>query len=87
MQIPNWNLLIVNYNGFKLARFYDKNVKIILKYEIRRYISSKIIKNGNRIKIKKIRKFVLKRFLSDYGSNLILDSFSDLINEKKLKLE
>ncbi|MFX1409232.1 MAG: competence protein CoiA family protein [Promethearchaeota archaeon] len=32
--IPSWSLLCVNYNGFKLARFYDKSVKRVLKDRI-----------------------------------------------------
>lgn len=81
MKIPNWNLLTVDYNGFKLARFYDKNVKSVLKREIHSCVSGEIGCNRNN---KKIRKLVLKRFSSTYGSRLILESLLELIKENKL---
>jgi hypothetical protein len=37
-KIPSWNLLCVNFNGAKLARFYDKNVKRVLKVLLIRFI-------------------------------------------------
>ncbi|MFX0040137.1 MAG: competence protein CoiA family protein [Promethearchaeota archaeon] len=41
-KIPSWSLLCVNYNGFKLARFYDRSIKIILKKEIFMFLKKKV---------------------------------------------
>ena len=37
-QIPSWKLLCSDFVGYKIARFYDKNVKNVLKKEIESYI-------------------------------------------------
>lgn len=86
-KIPSWNLLTVNYNGFKLARFYDKNIKSILKKEIFKFVLNNFKNSQKHYKYKIIRKLVLNRFSCKYGRYLTLDSFSDLIKEKKLDLE
>ena len=87
MKISSWNLLTVSYNGYKLARFYDKNIKSILKNEIFRYVFSNLNNSQKQYKFKTIRKLVLNHFSNKYGRYLILDSFSDLIKEKKLDLD
>ncbi|HDZ17087.1 MAG TPA: hypothetical protein ENH75_02290 [archaeon] len=86
-KIPSWNLLTVNYNGFKLARFYDKNIKSILKKEIFKFVLNELTNSQEHCKYKIIRKLILNRFSCKYGRYLTLDSFSDLIKEKKLDLE
>jgi len=87
MQIPSWNLLTVNYNGLKLARFYDKNIKSVLKNEIYRYIVWNIKNTQLQYRYKTIRKLVLHQFTPKYGKYLILNTFSDLIKEKKIDID
>ncbi|MFX0041819.1 MAG: competence protein CoiA family protein [Candidatus Hodarchaeota archaeon] len=43
--IPSWNLLCVKYNGFKIARFYDKSIIRVLKDLIADFIIKKTKKN------------------------------------------
>ena len=82
VNILSWNLLTVNYNGFKLARFYDKNIKSILKENIFQYILYNLRNSQKHYKYRHLRKLVLNRFSYNYGRYLILDSFSDLIKDK-----
>jgi hypothetical protein len=53
-KIPSWKLSCTKYRGFKIARFYDKNVKIRLQGEILEYIKdlsiSRCINCNNRLK-------------------------------------
>ena len=60
-KIPNWNLSSIKYRGFKIARFYDKNVKIKLQGEIFEYIKDITRKECRNCKIlfKKLRRCVL----------------------------
>lgn len=39
-KIPSWKLSCTRYRGFKIARFYDKNIKIRLQEEIFDYIKN-----------------------------------------------
>jgi len=57
-KIPSWNLLCVKYNDFNIARFYDKNIKRVLKEEISTFLKEKKDRNCNncRIKFKNLRK-------------------------------
>ena len=83
VEIPNWNLFTVNYNGIKLARFYDKNIKSVLKHEIYRFIST-INKNKDKpASTKKLKKLVLKHFSQTYGKPLILESLSGLTQKRR----
>ena len=62
VKIPSWTLLCVNFNGFDIARFYDKNVKRILKDKILRFLKEKKFRNYNNSKTKNnnLRKFSIK---------------------------
>ncbi|MFX0030554.1 MAG: competence protein CoiA family protein [Candidatus Hodarchaeota archaeon] len=66
VKIPSWSLLFVNYNGFKLARFYDKNIKRVLKEKIFNFIKKKIIKelDNNKSDLKS-NKFYHRREIID----------------------
>ena len=87
IKIPSWNLLTVNYNGLKLARFYDKNIKSVLKNEIYRYVVSNSKHTQKQYKYKTIKKLVLNQFTPKYGRYLILNTLSNLIKEKKIDLD
>lgn len=60
-KILSWNLLCVKYNNFNIARFYDKNVKRVLKEEISIFLKEKKNRNCNncRIKFKNLRNCVV----------------------------
>ena len=80
--IQNWKLLCVTYNGIKLARFYDKNMKSALKDRL--YIYYK--KNNKNIKLeKKLIKDILNHFGTKYGIYLIYFAMFELIQEKKIE--
>jgi hypothetical protein len=84
-KIPSWNLLCVNYNNFKLARFYDKNVKRKLKNKIIVFLKkkeienidktkadSKNVKNHNANKVLNFKQYKKKKLIK-----LILNNFND----------
>jgi competence CoiA-like predicted nuclease len=79
-KISSWNLLCVEFNGFKLARFYDKNIKRVIK--------SQIISYHKRIGIheKKMLNSIIKHFKEKYGLFLILQALLELTKEKKIAL-
>lgn len=81
-KIPSWNILCVNYNGYKLARFYDKSIKRVLKSQIIDYfhVNSKSCKSE-----KKLIKLIIAYFKHKYGEFLILKAFLELIKEKKIE--
>jgi len=80
-RIPNWNLLCVNYNSFKIARFFDKNVKRELKDQISLYNKNKL---NYSISKNKLFKLTIKHFKYKYGIPLIYKALLELIQEKKL---
>ncbi|MFW9970605.1 MAG: competence protein CoiA family protein [Candidatus Odinarchaeota archaeon] len=44
-KIPSWSLVWVNYNGFKLARFYDENINKVIKKKLFNFLKKKKIEN------------------------------------------
>ena len=87
--IPNWNLFCTKFNDFKIARFYDKNLKYVLKDQIQEYIQ-KIVRNyQNDLKkyrnAKKIIKLIISHFKGQYGKKLIVECI-DIINKKRIIL-
>ena len=92
--IPNWNLLCTDFNNFKIARFYDKNIKIELKEQILNLILKLNQKNQYDFKdymqCKKLFKTIYKKFKENYGKAIISESFNLItkefqINEKFLR--
>ena len=80
-QIPNWNLLCTEFSGYKIARFYDKNLKNILKEKmIDIYYKERKAKN----KEKGIIKAMLKTFEKKYGRYMIYFVVIELVNEQKI---
>ncbi len=89
--IYNWKLLCVDYNGFKITRFYDKNIKFLLKNQIYNFIHAFIKKYPQnyekKSKTKKLIKSIIKEFKYQYGKAIIIESIYLLkdkiqINEK-----
>jgi len=81
--IPSWNIMCTEFTGFKIARFYDKNIKSLLKENILNIY--KIEKKGG-INDKKFVREVLRSFRKKYGLFLIYNSIIELIIEKKIKV-
>ena len=84
MEIPSWKLLCAEFSGFKIARFYDKNIKILLKQEILKYINQH---SKSTIKDKKLLKLVIKNFNKKYGKFIILNVLMELNNNSKIKFD
>jgi competence CoiA-like predicted nuclease len=84
MEIPSWKLLCTEFLGFKIARFYDKNIKILLKEEILSYIDQH---SKSTIKGKKLFKLVIKNFNKKYGKFMILNVLIELTNNSKIKFD
>ncbi|MFX0036312.1 MAG: competence protein CoiA family protein [Candidatus Hermodarchaeota archaeon] len=82
-KIPGWNLLCVNYNGFRLARFYDKNIKLVLKEKIIKFLKY----NSESYKFKKkLIKLIINHFKQKYGIPLIYKTVLELTQEKKIEI-
>ncbi|MFX0059945.1 MAG: competence protein CoiA family protein [Candidatus Hodarchaeota archaeon] len=79
--IHNWNIFCNEFSGFKIARFYDKNIKSVLK---KRIVSYYVLKKDKFHKEKKLYKAILKHFKKKYGLYLILNAIIELINNNKI---
>ncbi len=82
-RIPSWNLLCVNYNGYKLARFYDKSIKRVVKGQIIRFYNKYLNESKNQ---KKLIDLIINHFKQKYGLFLISQALIELINNKKIEL-
>jgi competence CoiA-like predicted nuclease len=80
-QIPNWRILCTNFSGYKIARFYDKNLKTLLKEKIVN-IYNKEKRAGS--KEKRIIKAILDLYEDKYGRYMIYSAILDLIEKKKI---
>ncbi|MBD3341164.1 MAG: hypothetical protein GF353_18810 [Candidatus Lokiarchaeota archaeon] len=88
-KIPNWNILCTEFNGFKIARFYDKNIKSILRGGIertlRKYIRNKSNFNFQKKRnTKKVFKYIIRKYKTSYGIPLIIECFNRLVNRYNL---
>jgi len=85
--ISNWNLLCTNYGNYKIARFYDRNVKSTLVELLRGFaMRNNIFRNNKFYKLKNTKRFfklTCNMFEDEYGKNIIIDSLLRLINNKK----
>jgi len=75
--------MCTEFAGFKIARFYDKNIKSLLKENILNFY--KMEKKG-RNNDKKFVREVVKRFKKKYGIFLIYNSIVELYCENKIVL-
>ncbi len=82
--IPSWNLFCTQFNGYKIARFYDRNIKSALKEQVEHIIFTKKLSS---ISKKKQLKSILRTFDNEYGEYLILSVLVELAKDKKLALE
>lgn len=82
IKIPNMNLLCTEFLGYKIARFYDKNLKSTLKEEILRYYHTKYYKTN---KERALLEQIIKNFKKKYGVYLILNALIELSYKKKIE--
>ena len=81
IKIPSWNLLCTEFSGYKITRFYDKNLKNILKEKVAN-IYSKEKEAGN--KDKRIFKAIIDDLEDKYGRYMIFSTILELIDKKKI---
>jgi len=85
--ISNWNLFCTTYGNYKIARFYDSNVKNTLVESIRRFaIRNNVFRDNSHSKVKNTKKFlklVFNIFGDEYGKIILIESLLRLINPKK----
>jgi len=81
-EIPSWNILCTEFSGYKIARFYDKNLKNVLKNRIVNfyYLKNKKARNDEN----RLLKAILKSFKKKYGKFMIYSAIIELVNEKKI---
>ncbi|MFX1288449.1 MAG: competence protein CoiA family protein, partial [Promethearchaeota archaeon] len=79
--IPSWKLLCTEFSGYKIARFYDKNLKTVLKEKI---VSIYYKEKEARFKEKRIIKAILVAFEKKYGQYMIYYVIIELVNEHKI---
>lgn len=82
VSLSNLKLLCTTFSGYKIARFYDKNIKSLLKSRITSYCQEQC-KVINKAVIKQIMKIFHKKF----GEFLIFDVILDLAKEKKVDID
>jgi hypothetical protein len=81
--IPSWNIMCTEFAGFKIARFYDKNIKSLLKENILNFY--KIEKKGDNNNKKFVRE-VIKSFKKKYGIYMIYNSIVELYLKNRIEL-
>ncbi|NHJ21673.1 MAG: hypothetical protein EAX91_12065 [Candidatus Lokiarchaeota archaeon] len=80
--IPNWNLMCTKFSGYKIARFYDKNLKIVLKEKVKKIYDGEKTKSRND---KKILQVLLDTFEKNYGRYMVFYVIFELLNENKIE--
>jgi len=88
--IPSWSIVVASYGIFKLARFYDKNIKYIVADKIR-IIARKhdVFRNHEfmtSINTKKFFKIVHEQLKEEFGRFLIIEALLHLISDERLLL-
>ena len=81
-QISSWKILCTEFSGYKIARFYDKNLKSILKQKL---ISIYYKEKKARRSDKQIIKAMLGAFEKKYGRYMIFYVIIELVNEYKIE--
>lgn len=87
--IPNWNLTCSTFKGYKIARFYDKNVKSSLTDDIYNFINrfhGGITDFSKSRKTKKLIKLLFQQLTEIYGEHLILDCILKLSTIKSINI-
>ncbi|MFW9772703.1 MAG: competence protein CoiA family protein [Candidatus Thorarchaeota archaeon] len=88
--IPNWNILCTTYDKYRIARFYDQNVRSKLIEDLREFaLRNSIYKNMTYHKSKNTKKFlkIITKVLDDeFGKLFIISALLRLTAKKELLL-
>jgi len=84
LNIPSWKLLCTEFSGYKIARFYDKNLKVVLKGEIMKRVTPLA---NTIIKTKKQLRRIIKHFKKKYGEYMILNAIMELLKQNEIQLD
>ncbi|MFX1502136.1 MAG: competence protein CoiA family protein [Promethearchaeota archaeon] len=88
--IPSWSIVVDSYADYKLARFYDKNLKYLVAEHIipiaRKYDVFRKQEFNTPKSTKRFLKIILSHLYEEYGKFLILGALTYLIIKKKLIL-
>ena len=88
--IPNWNLMCTTHKAYKIARFYDKNIKFALANMVKqfatRYNAFSDVKYKKLKYTKKFLKMINDFFKDEFGKFIIADAIIQLIIHNKLLL-
>lgn len=84
LNIPSWRLLCTEFSGYKIARFYDKNLKVVLKGEIMKRVTPLA---NTIIKTKKPLRRIIKHFKKKYGEYMILNAIMELLKQNEIQLD
>jgi competence CoiA-like predicted nuclease len=88
--IPSWNVLYTTHNNYKIARFYDRNVRSTLIENIRSFAKqNNLLRNQafkNSKSTKKIFKLICTIFHDEYSKFFIISTMRRLIRIKELIL-
>jgi competence CoiA-like predicted nuclease len=79
VSLPNFKTLCTTFSGYKIARFYDKNFKSILKSEIKSFCQER-----NEVITKTIMRKIIRKFHKKFGKFLIFEVMMDLVKEKRI---
>ncbi|MHA1985662.1 MAG: competence protein CoiA family protein [Promethearchaeota archaeon] len=89
--IPNWNLLCTSYHNYKIARFYDQNIRNVLIEDLRDFAKrNNFLKNqqlNHSKRTKKVFKLISTLFRDEYGQIFIINALRQLIRNKELILK
>ena len=89
--IPSWNLLCTTHHNYKIARFYDRNVKTTLAEDLRLFAKQNNLLRNQTIKnpksTKKVFKLISTLFDDEYGQIFIINTLKRLINNRELILK
>ncbi len=89
--IPNWNLLCTSHHNYKIARFYDQNVRNLLIEDLRsfakrnNFLKNQLLNHSKRTK--KVFKLISTLFHDEYGQIFIINALRQLIRNKELMLK
>jgi hypothetical protein len=89
--IPNWNLLCTSHHNYKIARFYDQNVRSVLIEHLRsfakrnNFLKNKLLNHSKRTK--RVFKLISTFFHDEYGQIFIINALRQLIRNKELMLK
>ncbi|MHA1671573.1 MAG: competence protein CoiA family protein [Promethearchaeota archaeon] len=82
VNLSNLDLLCTTFSEYKIARFYDKNVKSQLKSRIVSYCQEQCLFIN-----KAVIKQIIKKFHKKFGEFLIFDAILDLVKEKRVDID